>query len=60
MERLLKSGLITTLLGVLILMVGVWLYISQDHNELEAGAVSTLGLVFLRSKDSLIGLGGKK
>ena len=60
MERLFKSGIVTTLLGVTILVVGVVLYISKEHTETEAGAVGALGLLLLRSKDSLIGLGPKK
>ena len=60
MERLFKSGIITTILGILILCVGVWLYISKEHTETEAGAVGALGLLLLRSKDSLIGLTPKK
>lgn len=56
MERLFKSGIVTTILGVLILCVGVWLYVSKDHNEIEAGAVCAIGLILLRSKDSLIGI----
>lgn len=60
MKRLFKSGLVTTILGIGILCVGVWLYVSKDHNEIEAGAVSALGLLLLRSKDSLIGLKPKK
>lgn len=60
MERLFKTGLISTILGVLILCVGVWLYVSDSHTPVEAGAVSALSLMLLRSKDSLIGLGSKK
>ena len=60
MERLFKTGLISTILGVLILCVGVWLYVSDTHTQVEAGAVSAIALILLRSKDSLIGLGSKK
>jgi hypothetical protein len=56
MKRLFESGIVTTLLGVLILGAGVYLYLSKSHNEIEAGAVAAIGLIFLRSKDSLIGL----
>ena len=56
MERLFKSGIVTTLLGLTILCVAVVLYISKSHSETEAGAVGALGLLLLRSKDSLIGL----
>jgi len=60
MKRLFKDGIITTILGILILCVGVYLYISKDHTEVEAGAVAAIGLIFLRSKDSLIGLSKKE
>ena len=57
MKRLFKDGIITTILGVLIICIAVYLYVSKDHNQIEAGAVALLGMTFLRSKDSLIGLG---
>lgn len=56
MERLFKSGIVTTFAGLIFVTVAVILYISKDHTTIEAGAVGSLGLVFLRSKDSLIGL----
>ncbi len=60
MKRLFKSGLVTTIIGLIGVGVGVYLYISKDHTELEASAVTLLGLTFLRSKDSLIGLKPKE
>jgi hypothetical protein len=60
MERLFKSGIITTLFGLGMMAVAVWLYISKEHDIETAGAVGALGFVFLRSKDSLIGLKEKK
>lgn len=60
MERLFKSGIVTTMIGLTILFVAVALYISNEHTETEAGAVGALALLLLRSKDSLIGLGPKK
>ena len=59
MERLFKSGIVTTMLGLTILCVAIALYISKSHTETEAGAVGALGLLLLRSKDSLIGLNKK-
>tara|TARA_R110000787_G_scaffold49211_2_gene118216 strand:+ start:563 stop:742 length:180 start_codon:yes stop_codon:yes gene_type:complete len=56
MERLFKSGIVTTMMGLTILSIAVILYISKGHSETEAGAVGALGLILLRSKDSLIGL----
>jgi len=59
MERLFKSGIVTTMIGLTILCVAVALYISKNHTETEAGAVGALALLLLRSKDSLIGLSKK-
>lgn len=56
MKRLFKDGIVTTLMGLTILSIAVSLYISKSHTETEAGAVAALGLLLLRSKDSLIGL----
>ncbi len=59
MKRLFKDGIVTTLMGLTILSIAVCLYISKNHTETEAGAVAALGLLLLRSKDSLIGLNRK-
>jgi len=59
MKRLFKDGIVTTMLGLTILSIAVSLYISKRHTETEAGAVAALGLLLLRSKDSLIGLNRK-
>lgn len=56
MKRLFTEGIVTTMIGLTILCVAVVLYISKGHTETEAGAVAALGLLLLRSKDSLIGL----
>ena len=56
MKRLFKDGIVTTLMGLTILSIAVSLYISKSHTETEAGAVAALGLLLLRSNDSLIGL----
>ncbi len=56
MERLFKTGIVTTLMGLTILSIAVSLYISKSHTETEAGAVAALGVLLLRAKDSLIGL----
>lgn len=56
MKRLFKDGIVTTMMGLTILSIAICLYISKNHTETEAGAVAALGLLLLRSKDSLIGL----
>jgi|32_taG_2_1085360.scaffolds.fasta_scaffold19701_3 hypothetical protein len=60
MERLFKSGLITTIIGVLLLAGTVYLYMSKEHTKMEAAELGAVALIFLRSKDSLIGLTPKK
>jgi hypothetical protein len=55
MERLFKTGIVTTLMGLTVISIAICLYISKHHNETEAGAVAALGLLLLRSNDSLIG-----
>jgi|TARA_R110001592_G_scaffold140256_1_gene360960 hypothetical protein len=59
MERLFKTGIVTTMMGLTVLSVAVVLYVSKGHTETEAGAVAALGVMLLRSKDSLIGLNKK-
>ena len=49
MERLFKTGIVTTLMGLTILSIAVSLYISKGHTETEAGAVAALGVLLLRS-----------
>ena len=56
MKRLFKTGIVTTLMGLTVISIAITLYISKHHNETEAGAVAALGLILLRSNDSLIGL----
>ena len=56
MERLFKNGIVTTLLGIILMGGSAYMYISKDFTSIEAGELAALGLIFLRSKDSLIGL----
>lgn len=55
-DRLFKSGLITTIIGIVIIGVAVFMYLSKAHSAVEAGTVAAMGLLFLRAKNSLIGL----
>jgi len=59
MKRLFKTGIVTTLMGLTIICIAIALYISKEHSETEAGAVGALGILLLRSNDSLIGLSRK-
>jgi len=56
MERLFKSGIVTTILGVLIICIALGMWIAGKATQTELGAVAAIGLIFLRSKDSLIGI----
>lgn len=60
MERLFKEGLITTIIGIIILAGAVYMYLSKDFTSMEAGELAVLGMVFLRAKNSLITLLPKK
>lgn len=56
MERIFKDGIFTTCIGVVLMGAGVYMYLSKEYTALEAGEAIGFGLIFLRSKDSLIGL----
>ena len=57
MKRLYKEGLITTLIGLSILgFCGIIIYQGKQSPESMSGWLAT-GMLFLRSKDSLVGLG---
>lgn len=58
MKRLFKEGIITTILGVLFMIGSGYMYLVQKDNE-GAMALGGFGLLFLRSKDSLIGINKK-
>ena len=53
--RLFKSGLITTIIGTLIILLSVTM-IYYKHPITEVSGWLALALTFLRSKDSLIGI----
>jgi len=59
MNRLFKNGIVTTIVGLLIMAGAVYMYMSKDFTTMEAGELAMLSLLFLRSKDSLIGLAKK-
>jgi len=45
--------------GVLILGGAVYMYMSKSFTSIESGELAAIGLLFLRSKDSLIGVNRK-
>lgn len=56
MDRLFKSGLVTTILGMSIIITSIVLWTMGKDYE-EVAGILAVGLLFVRSKDSLIGLG---
>jgi len=60
MKKRLFKNYATTLLGVIALGVAVYMYLHPDtFNKREAAEVGAIAFLFLRSKDSLIGLKAK-
>ena len=55
MKRLFKTGLVTTVLGVIMVLGATYLYLFEK-DTVRATELGAMALVFLRSKDSLIGL----
>lgn len=58
-ERMFKSGLITTLLGFIIILISVFMVYTHKFNFMEISGWLGLGLAFLRSKDTIL-FGDKK
>jgi hypothetical protein len=59
-DRLFKSGLMTTILGTLVIVLSIVMLYTTKHTIVEITGWLGLGLAFLRSKDTLIGFGEKK
>ena len=55
MKRLFESGIVTTIIGVVLIGAGGFVYV-MEKSDVAGGALIATGLIFLRSKDSLIGL----
>jgi hypothetical protein len=60
MNRLFKNGIVTTIVGLVLIAGAVYMYLSKSFSTMEAGELAALSLLFLRSKDSLIGLAKKE
>lgn len=56
MKRLYKEGFITTALGLIILVFAGVLMYQQKFSATDLSGWIMVGVMFLRSKDSLIGL----
>lgn len=58
-DRLFKSGLITTIIGTIIIILSVFMIYSQKYSMVDISGWLGLALAFLRSKDTLIGIKDK-
>lgn len=54
-DRLFKSGIVTTVIGCLMCLGALWMYFAKRPID-ECVILFGWGVTFLRSKDSLIGL----
>ena len=53
------KNLVTTVIGVLILGASFYMWMTAKATQNEAMLLGGIGLIFLRTKDSLIGLAAK-
>tara|TARA_R100001015_G_C4578565_1_gene135452 strand:+ start:53 stop:235 length:183 start_codon:yes stop_codon:yes gene_type:complete len=60
MKSRLVSNWVTTLLGVVILLACLWMIYSEKQSPQDLSGWMAVGLLFLRSKDSLIALPPKE
>ena len=60
LDRLFKSGFITTAIGFIIIIVSIIMFYTHTSKFTEIIGWLGLALAFLRSKDTLIGLSDKK
>ena len=56
MKKILLENWLTTAIGVVCIGFSIYLYVSKEHTQMEAAELGAMGLIFLRSKDSLIGV----
>jgi hypothetical protein len=59
LDRLFKSGLMTTLIGFVIIIVSIIMFYTHNTKFVEIVGWLGLALAFLRSKDTLIGFSDK-
>lgn len=57
MKRLVKEGLVTTMIGISIIIFSAAMIWTGKSNATDMSGWIATGLLFLRSKDSLIKLG---
>ena len=55
----LTKNIVTTIIGVLVLGASFYMWMTGKATQNEAMLMGGIGLIFLRTKDSLIGLAAK-
>ena len=60
MNRLFKEGIVTTVIGLIMLAGATYMYLSKSFTSMEAGELGAMALMFLGSKDSIINIQPKK
>ena len=58
-NRLFENGMVTTIVGLLFLVIAVVMWMFDEKPMEDIIAVAGYGFIFLRSKDSLIGISPK-
>lgn len=58
-DRLFKSGLISTILGMVIILIAVLTWVFKDVDATEAVVIAGIGSGLLFVKDSQVGIGRK-
>lgn len=56
MKRLFKEGLITTIIGTVLILVSAGMYFTDTASMVEITGWLALALTFLRSKDTILGI----
>lgn len=59
-DRLIKEGLITTILGCVVILIAVITWVFKDVEATEAVIIAGIGSGLLFVKDEQVGIGRKK
>ena len=55
-ERLFSKGIVSTVIGILFMFAALYSYLFRGAPIVEVSVLTTVGFVFLRAKDSILGL----
>jgi len=58
-DRLFKSGLITTIIGLVVILIAVLTWVFKDIDATEAVVIAGIGSGLLFVKDEQVGIGRK-